>query len=164
MCSAVYRRVIVMAVGGIALAAAAQTNSFPQYARWLILPESHLRTEATEPPASTSDVEDGQAKLSSSTTALRSADLKIQHSDANGLSEVRDGGDVQRYYFRQPDFGFIQPVRVSNNLVVRAFDSVFRPEEFHVGRTVTASCTLWTAIKRRNPFCLLNPIFLRGAW
>ena len=164
MRSAVFRRVIVSIVVGMALTAIAQTNSFPAYTRWFIVPEPHLRTEYAEPPVSTSDPQDGQAGLSALPTEMKSADLKIQRSDPVVLSGDRGPGEVERYYLRQPDFGFIRKDRVSNNLVVRALDSVFRPEEFRVGRTTTVSCSLLTAISRRNPFCLLNPIFLNVSW
>ena len=51
----------------------------------------------------------------------------------------------------------------SDNLIERSIDYTFRPELLHVGKT-SMSCTLITAIKRKNPFCLLNPIFLQWSW
>lgn len=164
MRSAVFRRVIVAVVVGMALTAAAQTNSFSQYMRWFIIPKPHLRTVYTEPAESRADPQDGQVNLYSLPAEIRSADLKIQRSDRVALSMDRGDGDVERYYLRQRDYGFISPARVSDNLVVRALDSVFRPEEFHVGRTTTVSCSILTAIKRKNPFCLINPIILDVSW
>jgi hypothetical protein len=164
MRSAVFRRVIVMVVVGMALTAAAQTNSIPQYTRWFILPEPHLRTEYTEPSVARPDPQDGQVSLSPVPTEMGSADLEIQRSDPIVFSADLGDGYVQRYYLRQRDFGIIQPARVSNNLLVRACASVFRPEEFHIGRTATISGSILTAIKRRNPLCLLNPIFLNVSW
>jgi hypothetical protein len=155
---------IVMVVVGMALTAAAQTNSLPQNTRCFILPESHLRIEYTEQLVSRSDPRDGQVSLNSLPAEPGSAGLNIQGSDPFVLSADLGGGDVQRYYLRQRDFGLIPPARVSKNLMVRACDSVFRPEEFHVGRTTTVSCTVLTAIKRKNPLCLLNPIFLHVSW
>ncbi len=164
MHSAGFRRVMVIVVVGFALTTAAQTNSFPQYTRWFILPKPHLRTKFPEPPVSRSDFQDGQVGLSTLPTEMGSADLKIQRSDPFAISVDRDDGDVRRYYLRQPDFGFIRTARASDNLLVRALDSVFRPEEFHLGRTTTVSCSILTAIKRKNPLCLLNPVFLNVSW
>jgi hypothetical protein len=164
MRSAVFRRVTGMVVVGMALTAAAQTNSLQQCLRCFIVPKSHLRTEYSEPAESRADPQDGQVSLSSSPTEMGAAHLKIQSSDRIGLSADRGEWDAERYYLRQPNFGFIAPARVSDNLVIRALDSVFRPEEFHVGRTATVSCSILTAIKRKNPFCLLNPIILDVSW
>lgn len=165
MHSATYCRVIVMLVVAMALTTAAQPNSHPQYTRWFIVPEPQLRTEYTEPPASRSDPPESQVDLSSLPAKMGSADLKIQRSDPIALNVDRGAQDFESYYLRQQDFGFIQSAHVSDDtLVTRAFDSVFRPEEFRVGRTTTVSCSIMTAIKRKNPFCLLNPIFLNVSW
>ena len=161
---AVYRRLIVLVVAGMALAAVAQTNSFPQYERWFILPKPHLRTGFTEPAELRSDSGDEQVNLSSLPAELRSAHLRIQRSEPKNANVDQVEGNVQRYYLRQPGFGLIPPARISDNLMVRAFDSVFQPEEVHVGRTATVSCSIWTAIIHKNPSCLLNPIIVNVSW
>jgi hypothetical protein len=51
----------------------------------------------------------------------------------------------------------------SDSLIERSIDSTFRPELLHVGKT-TMSCSLITAFKRKNPFCLLNPCFFQLSW
>ena len=43
-------------------------------------------------------------------------------------------------------------------------DRSFSPEVIHLGRHAVASCTLYTAIVRKNPLCLLNPMFLFISW
>jgi hypothetical protein len=164
MHSAFFRRIIIMMVVAMALTTDAKTNSYPQYTRWLIVPAPQLRTGYTEPSASRSDPEKGQVSLSSLPAQMRSADLKIQRSDPIALNMDRGDQDFQSYYFKQRDFGFIRPIQDSDGILGRAFDSVFRPEEFRVGRTTTVSCSILTAIKRKNPFCLLNPIFLNVSW
>jgi hypothetical protein len=46
----------------------------------------------------------------------------------------------------------------------RLVDNVYRPEIFHVGK-VPMSSPVWTAIKRKNPLCLLlNPILFQASW
>jgi len=41
--------------------------------------------------------------------------------------------------------------------------SIFTPEVVHIGK-VPVSCTIVTAIKRKNPLCLLNPYFIQISW
>ena len=164
MFSAICRRVTVMVIVGFALTTAAQTNSLPRFAHWFIVPTPHLRPESSEPPASRSLPQDQPVSLNSLTAETGPADVKIERPDPFVSSTDRGDGDVRRYYLRQPDFGFVRTARVSDNLLVRSLDSVFRPEEFHIGRTTTLSCSILTAIKRRNPFCLLNPIILNVSW
>jgi hypothetical protein len=164
MHSAVFHRAIVMVVVAMALTSTAQNNSFPQYMRWFILPEPQLRTEYTETPAARSDPKEGQVSWGSLPADVSSADLKIQHPDPIAINVDRGDQNFESYYLRQQDFGFIRPIQVSDGTLDRAFDSVFRPEEFRVGRTTTVSCSILTAIKRKNPFCLLNPIFLNVSW
>jgi hypothetical protein len=152
--------VMVMGAAGMALTAVAQTNSLSQCTHWLILPSPHLRTGYAEPLTSRSETRDGQVRMGLSSAEMGPANLEIQRSDRFVASTDRGGGEAEQYYLRQPNFGFIPPARVSNDLVVRATDSIFRPEEFHIGRTATISCTISTAIQRRNPLCLLNRNFL----
>ncbi len=44
-----------------------------------------------------------------------------------------------------------------------ALEDTFSPEVITIRRT-KVSCSLVTAIKRKNPFCLLNPVFLYVTW
>jgi hypothetical protein len=44
-------------------------------------------------------------------------------------------------------------------------DRTFSPEVIHLGKgKAVAGCTLYTAIKRKNPLCLLNPMVLFFSW
>jgi hypothetical protein len=164
MHSIVIRQAIFVMVVAMTLTVAAQTNSCPQYTRWFIIPEPQLRTESTEPLELRSDRLENQVDLSSLPAKTKFADLKMEHSDPNILNVDRGGQWFESYYLRQQDFGFIRKIQVSDGILGRAFDSVFRPEEFRVGKATTVSCSILTAIKRKNPFCLLNPIFLNVSW
>lgn len=42
-------------------------------------------------------------------------------------------------------------------------ESIFTPEVMRVGKA-SVSCTLVTAIKRKNPLCLLNPFVFQVSW
>ena len=55
------------------------------------------------------------------------------------------------------------PSHQSDNAVVRALDHTFSPAVIHY-RKADMSCTLFTAFKRKNAFCLLNPIFFNVSW
>jgi hypothetical protein len=47
---------------------------------------------------------------------------------------------------------------------VRAVDAIFSPEVVHLGKTTELSCSVLTAIKRKNPLCLLNPLVFQLSW
>ena len=57
----------------------------------------------------------------------------------------------------------IFPPEPSNNLLVRATDSIFRPAPIAIG-TTQLSFSPVTAWKKRNPLCLLNPLVLNFSW
>ena len=155
-----------MTVIGVSLANGAETNSMPEYARLFILPEPHLRTEHADPPKSTSvptvsaQREIRLSSLPADTQAPAPGTPPVDHIF---LSTDRGNPDFQAYHHYPPDFSIIRPVRSSDDPLVRCLDSVFRPEEFHIGKT-TVSCSILTAIKRKNPLCLINPIFLNVSW
>ena len=155
-----------MTVMGLALAHGADTNSMPEYARLFILPDPHLRTEPADPPKSTSVPTvsaQREIRLSSLPADTHAPAPQTPLVDHVFLSTDRDNLDSQAYHHYPPDFGIIRPVRSSDDPLVRCLDSVFRPEEFRVGKT-TVSCSILTAIKRKNPLCLINPIFLNVSW
>ena len=59
---------------------------------------------------------------------------------------------------------FLEPPPVaSDNPLDRVLVDPFTPIGIPVGKT-TVSCSVVTAIKRRNPLCLLNPIALNISW
>jgi len=140
-------RAIVIACVGIALTTAAQTNSSSDYERWFVLPKPRLQAEYTAPPMSSSGLQQGEASLGS------------PKSGADRSYKV-----FELYYRKQQDFDFTPRAHVSEDPLSRALASVFEPEVFRVGRTTTVSCSILTAIKRKNPLCLLNPIFLQVTW
>jgi len=144
---AVLRRAIVMAGVALALTSAAQTKLSPEYARWFVLPKPQLRAEDTEPAGPGSDLQHSGAGLSS-------APADVDHSQK----------DFQLYYYKPQGFELTRLAHVPDDPLDWAFASVFEPEVFHVGRRTTVSCSILTAIKRKNPFCLLNPIFLVVTW
>ena len=145
MCAKLFWRALGIVFCGRLLTAAAETNSTAQADRLSILPKPQLRAESTDPHWSL--------------TETSPAHLETLHSDSFILSAGHGDGEVQHYRH----FDIIRPAHESDDRLTRGLDSIFRPEEFHIGKT-TVTCSLLTAIKRKNPLCLINPIFLQVSW
>jgi hypothetical protein len=64
---------------------------------------------------------------------------------------------------RSDVFYLNRPWPRSDSFLVRTVEDIFMPEPFYVGK-MPVSCTIFTAIKRKNPLCLLNPIFFQASW
>jgi len=58
---------------------------------------------------------------------------------------------------------FTRGPTISRNALDRSLDNIFNPEVFRLGKT-SVSCSVFTAIKRKNPLCLANPVFLNISW
>lgn len=69
-----------------------------------------------------------------------------------------------RYYERLKNAGYMNPKPVPpHDLFSRTVNAMFQPEPVRVGRTTVAFSPV-TAIKRKNPLALLNPIVLSISW
>lgn len=51
----------------------------------------------------------------------------------------------------------------ANNMFTRTMDAIFVPEVIELGGTAIA-LSPYTAIKRKNPLCLLNPMPIAVSW
>ena len=161
----VFCRMLLITVIGVSLTHGAETNSMPQLAQLFILLEPHLRTEPAVPLKSPSFPiisTPRKIKFISSPTDAKTTVQESLRVDHTFLNPDRDDPDSP-YHHYPSDFGLILPIHRSDDPLTRCLDSVFRPEEFHVGKT-TVSCSILTAIKRKNPLCLINPIFLNVSW
>jgi hypothetical protein len=143
----------------LAFTSLAQTTSPAPIQKWLTLSDLHLRPETTTAVKPESLPKVAGPDLSS--TAPKPANATSQPADPFSLGLNRDDAD---FYFRHQDLGLLKPPAGPHDPLSRGFDAVFRPEEFHLGRKATVSCSILTAIKRKNPLCLLNPIFLHVSW
>jgi hypothetical protein len=63
---------------------------------------------------------------------------------------------VQQGYFTRRESEIVSPFE-------HFVETVFVPEVAHLGK-VDLSCSILTAIQRKNPLCLLNPIFFQLSW
>jgi hypothetical protein len=161
----VLRRALVVVGVGMATTTTAQTNSSVDHIRFFSIPTAQLRTADTEPPSSRTGLQQGEVALRSWPVETRLADLRLQLSHPLALVGKSDDEDFRLPYGRYHDLDsiIIRPAKVPADPVTWVLYSVLRPEELHVGRT-TVSCSILTAIKRKNPFCLLNPLFLSVSW
>ena len=91
--------------------------------------------------------------------------LKIYSQASEELSTDSFRSDVARAIYQRLDRDgfFNRPPVVYENGLDRFIDNTFSPEVFRVGK-VEVSCSLLTAIKRKNPLCLANPWFLNITW
>jgi hypothetical protein len=82
-----------------------------------------------------------------------------------GMTLFHEDSDFgERIYRRLKEGGYLtRPEPRSENLFVRSMDAVFRPEVVRVGG-FSVSCSVITAIKRKNPLCLINPLVVHVSW
>jgi hypothetical protein len=155
---------------GRCLASALDTNSLAS-GQIFSLPSLDLRGASVAASKPTDD-----SILSEKATSLQqSADLTPDRHPADFTqSETRPGWRDQyslsthmseldmEVYKRLDEGGYLR--RPEPETTIGHFmERTFSPEIIHLGNRSSkafASCTLYTAIKRKNPLCLLNPMFL----
>jgi hypothetical protein len=86
-----------------------------------------------------------------------------QPTEKMTLSTATDYLDPELYRRLEQEGCFTRWSSADENAVTKCVDAVFRPEVVHIGKTAL-SCSIITAIKRKNPLCLLNPMVLNLSW
>jgi hypothetical protein len=151
-------------IAGITLTSVAQTNSLPANTQWLALSEPHLQIEYKPAKLALPEVHLQETNSDSSPVKSLATEHQVQHSDSLALNtSYTDAG----FSFGHSGLGLIQPpAPLPHDSLSRACEAVFKPEVVHIGQKATFSCSIWTAIKRRDPLCLLNvnPSFLKITW
>ena len=84
--------------------------------------------------------------------------LNAEHVTLNN-----DDNEFHSRIIRSGQFYLSEPEPKSENNLVRAAEAIWSPEVIKLGKT-SVSCPLVTAIKRKNPLCLLNPLFFQLSW
>ena len=150
-----------------------QTNSTSPLAKLFSLSGSALRTALLEKetPAEWSQGTETYNPKSETRFAQTDLSLTLDAPDAKPgsppepmSSETREQALMLKYHERLKQTGYLtRPEPPSENLLIRIADSTFRPEVFRIGKT-SVSCSIVTAIKRKNPLCLLNPFVLSISW
>jgi hypothetical protein len=86
-------------------------------------------------------------------------------SAGTGPSGYAGALDPQLYHYLDRSGYLTRPAPPSSSFLVRATDAAFTPEPVHIGKTTMFSCSVLTAIKRKNPLCLLDTLpFLQISW
>ena len=150
-----------------------QTNSPSVSAKLFSVSCPALRMTAVEKETPKRATADDQSDTPKSETRLSQTGMTFsidssgsEHAPSSEAMsvETRERAIMLRYHERLERGGYLtRPEPPSDNLLVRFADSTFRPEVFKIGKT-SLSCSIVTAIKRKNPLCLLNPIVLNLSW
>jgi len=83
----------------------------------------------------------------------------------NTLNQATSGtfSDMSPYPARELGSFLTKRDPEAQSLLRHPVDTIFEPETLRLGK-VNFSCSIVTAIKRRDPLCLLNPAFLGLSW
>jgi hypothetical protein len=148
-----------------------QTNSSDLACGLFSLPPVRLRAlpseaEKTGPPTPTGRVAESVIQAPAAKPAVSVVRLSTPSGHPAGemsLSTEVNDFDPDLYRRLEQSGCFTRRSAPSENAVTRCVDAVFRPEVVHIGKTAF-SCSIITAIVRKDPLCLLNPIFLNLSW
>ena len=152
------------------LIASAGTNP-PPIAAVFSVPALRLRTvdpETNEDPGALAGAPDGES-ASQTAIALASSDFTVvsltqaSTPSPDQFSLSARVSELEMQVYRRLDEGGYLSRPESETGLWRFMERAFSPEVIHIGRA-TAACTLYTAIKRKNPLCLLNPLVLFVSW
>jgi hypothetical protein len=150
----------IMVIAGLSACGCAksysQTNDCTPVSQLFYLPSIHLRPENKPIPKDMNE-----SRKAEPTRPAPELSLK---PDANAQLSAAVSAE-RRYasFVREGEFYLTKTQSPFNNPIDRFVDNVFRPEVFQVGK-LPASCSIWTAVKRKNPLCLLNPEFFQISW
>jgi hypothetical protein len=146
-----------------------QTNPPCSPATLFSVPTTQLRlaapqTEQSKPDSTPSNEESRDSRLNSAETSLP----KTSTNSAGAFEIVESEIDPRAY---DPNtFGsllesglIVRAPAVTESRVVRFIEDGFRPDVIPIGK-VKVSCSVITAIKRKNPLCLLNPYVFILTW
>lgn len=160
---------------GLALPLLAQTNVSLPTDRLLTLPQARLRPLIAETQVAAGEAH-ARYLLNDETTVQRNqatSGRKGVTDPAAGASSGRETAQLEAGtsmdYFDPDLFHHLEQsgcfVHASGppTGLARCVENVFRPEVIRLGQT-KITCSLYTAIKRKNPLCLLNPLFFNLEW
>ena len=137
-----------------ALTGRGQTNSTAEVRPRFFLPPIHLRLD--QEPETLKPAPSVSLSLTpiSQASQATSSSLEISWSD---------GSEFHSRVIRPGQFYLTRAEPLPNGTVARTLDRIFTPEVVHVGK-IPVSASIVTAIKRKNPLCLLNPVFFQISW
>jgi len=162
--------IVFWALGLSCFSAWSQTNCESSASKLFAMPHVELRRldsdsekSAELHQAASSDVEQSQVAAAPHPSFDSPRAATGDFSSHWTLDSFRSDFD-RRMYQQLEEGGYLErPTPRSENRFDRCVNAIFKPEEFQVGKT-SVSCSLLTAIKRKNPLCLINPIFFNLSW
>ena len=149
------KQIALLSLGLILFSASssAQTNVTSTNLSRFVLPPIHL----WEPASPQEETPKLALALPSSPQLSGSAQSTTLTATGNDDNEFHSG------VIRSGQFYLTSPEPVAENRFVRAAESIWSPEVVKLGKT-SISSPIITAIKRKNPLCLLNPLFFQASW
>ncbi len=159
-----------------------QTNSALSVRQWFTAPKLQLRPLTTKPTSAAkgraTSIGDGLNLQSVSPHAKTVFDARFNAQFNTNAPPPAAPGPLTaslslegagrpaemafaRHLVEEGELTRIQPP--SENRFLRPIEAIFRPTPIRLGK-LRVSCSILTAIKRRNPLCLLNPFFVQGSW
>jgi hypothetical protein len=142
---------IVCAATAWCISCYGQTNQCPDKAVGFFLPQVQLRPENRIEEAVKPEPAVSAKPVAETPPQVTAADI------------VFDDDHIHARVVRADRFYLTRPVPVSDDPMVRAVNNIFTPEVVYLGK-IPVTCSIVTAIKRKNPLCLLNPIFFQASW
>jgi len=79
------------------------------------------------------------------------------------LNSSDDDTQFHSRVIRSGEFYLTRAEPLPDGGMARVLDRIFTPEVVHVGK-IPVTASIVTAIKRKNPLCLLNPIVFQVSW
>ena len=142
------------AAGGC-LCCSAQTNTCPKPVLSFFQPSLQLRQEPSALPAGKTLAATEPLLVKTPSSPPPAVNLELTTASAEGLHGS---------FVRPDEFYLVRAEQPAfDHGVNRFLDQVFRPEELKVGK-LSVSSSITTAIKRKNPLCLLSPIVFQLSW
>jgi len=149
-----------------------QTNSSPVPNDWLSLPPTQLREVVAKGAAQRKHSADASEVSEATTTSISLSDPEtpeFQTGQNHGpllehtLASSPESDEALSRRLEAKGY-LVRKQPESRNYFVRSVNTMFDTEPMRVGKTTTVTCSLVTAIKKKNPLCLLNPLVLNISW
>jgi hypothetical protein len=157
-----------LAIAAGCCVASGQANSPPTPRTWLSIPTAQLRSvgrevdplgEAASGLVAAFDNPSAPA-TDSTATSNQSGD---RSQDQMSLESYSGEFDYRTYRLLHENAFLKRAKPESGDLFSRVVANIFEPEVFRIGQTAVC-CSVVTAINRKNPLCLLNPLVLNISW
>ena len=145
-----------------------QMNNPPSPPPAFSLPSPQLRSPVKPEPLTDDSFDEGNGPSSSPFEPDRvgpDQTLSLRTNDSTQPTSVSRPGilDSRTYQYLDENGYLTRPGPKSDNRFVRFLSSTFEPEVFPIFKA-PATCSIYTAIQRKNPLCLLNPLVFSVSW